>query len=162
MRTTHNPSGTPLTAPRDADRADRVRAVAQSWNGEPGPLLEVLHAVQAEFGYIDADDLPVIADVLLLSRADVHGVVSFYEDLRPSPPATHQIRLCRGEACQAVGAQDLYGAVSADAADNPDVEVHEVFCLGNCALGPSGQLDGHRHGRLTPERVAHLSARWSQ
>ncbi len=160
MRTTHNPSGTPLTAPRDVERADRVRAVALAWVSEPGPLLEVLHAVQAEFGHIDPDDVPVIADVLLLSRADVHGVVSFYEDLRTAPPAAHQIRICRGEACQSRGADEL--AAAAQAAATTEIEVHEVFCLGNCALGPAGQLDGRLYGRLTSERLAQVAAGWSQ
>ncbi len=160
MRTTHNPSGTPLTAPRDIERADRVRAVAQACVNEPGPLLEVLHAVQAEFGHIDPDDVPVIADVLLLSRADVHGVVSFYDDLRTTAPAAHQIRVCRGEACQSRGADALHA--TAQAVASTIIEVHEVFCLGNCALGPAGQIDGRLHGRLTSERIAQVTAEWSR
>ncbi len=131
-----------------------VRRLAEGRTGDRGPLLPILHAVQAEFGWVADQDLPIIADVLNLSRADVHGVVSFYHDFRRTPPPAHAVRLCRGEACQAVGAEALLGAVSEAFADNREVEVGEVFCLGNCALGPSGFLDGKLMGRLTPESVA--------
>jgi formate dehydrogenase subunit gamma len=120
-------------------RAAAVRALAERHAGQCGPLLPVLHAV--------------VADVLNLSRAEVHGVVSFYHDFRRSPPPEHEIRLCRGEACQAVGAEELAAQVRAAYAGEEDVEVAEVFCLGNCALGPSGLVDGRLLGRLSRDRI---------
>lgn len=126
-----------------------------------GPLLPILHAVIERFGFVDDGDVPVVADVLNLSRADVHGVVSFYGDFRRTPPAAHVVQLCRAEACQSVGAQGLYAATTSryEAAD--DVEVHEVFCLGNCALGPTGVIDGRLRGRLTEDVIAEaLDVSW--
>ncbi len=157
---------TPLPSPasREAgsERSALVRAVAEQHRGERGPLLPVLHEVMADHGYIDGADVPVIADVLNLSVAEVHGVVSFYHDFRTSPPPTHMVALCRGEACQAVGAEQLYAAAHDRAASGElgDVEVQQVFCLGNCALGPSGTLDGRLHGRLDTDRVADLTSGW--
>lgn len=154
---------TPATAPAPADptRAASVRRITEGLSGVRGPLLPVLHEVLAAHGFIHDDDVPVVADVLNLSRADVHGAVSFYPDFRRTAPPAHRLALCRAEACQARGAAPLYAAVSARWADTPDVEVDEVFCLGNCALGPSGTVDGRLHGRLSPERVAALTKRWS-
>lgn len=119
-----------------------------------GPLLPILHAVLERFGYVDEGDVPVIADVLNLSRADVLGVVSFYADFRRTPPAAHVVALCRAEACQSVGAQSLYAATAERYESADDVEVREVFCLGNCALGPSGVIDGRLRGRLTEDVIA--------
>lgn len=137
----------------DTARAAAVRRLAEGHGHLRGPLLPVLHAVMAEFGWVADEDLPVIADVLNLSRADVHGVVTFYHDFRRTPPVAHRVQLCRAEACQAVGAQALYAAASDRFSASPDVEVAEVFCLGNCALGPSGVLDGRLVGRLTVARI---------
>ncbi|MFN2344753.1 MAG: NAD(P)H-dependent oxidoreductase subunit E [Dermatophilaceae bacterium] len=135
-------------------RAHAVRALAERHAAQRGPLLPILHDVVAEHGYVADEDIPVIADVLNLSRAEVHGVVSFYHDFRRTPPAEHQIRLCRAEACQSVGAEELYASVRAAYAEDDAVEVAEVFCLGNCALGPSGLVDGRLHGRLTVDGLA--------
>lgn len=138
----------------NVSRSDSVRALSERHAAARGPLLPILHDVIAEHGYVANEDIPVIADVLNLSRAEVHGVVSFYHDFRRTPPPRHAIRICRGEACQAVGSEELYASVASSHAADQDVEVSEVFCLGNCALGPSGMVDGHVLGRLTPQRLA--------
>ncbi|GAA0619168.1 formate dehydrogenase subunit gamma [Sporichthya brevicatena] len=141
-------------------RADRIRAIAAAHAAERGPLLVILHAVQAEFGFLDPDVIPVLADELNLSVAEVHGVVSFYRDFRTTPPGRSTLRICRAEACQAVGADALvehakqrlgvgFGETTADGA----VTLDEVFCLGNCALGPSIQVDGKLQGRVSPDRL---------
>lgn len=139
-----------------AERRAAVRAIAESRSGERGPLLEILRAVVAELGYVGTDDEAVIADVLNLSRAEVRGVVSFYSDLRTTPPAARTLRLCRAEACQAVGAEALFAESRKLVQANESVELEHVFCLGNCALGPSGMLDGRLYGRLDAGRVAAL------
>ena len=134
-------------------RADAVREIAAGYAARRGPLLPVLHAVQDRFGAIERGDLVAVADVLNLSIADVHGVMTFFHDFRAAPPPTHVVTICRGEACQSVGAERLMADVRADLQEASDVEVHEVFCLGNCALGPSGTVDGRLFGHLTASRV---------
>ncbi len=141
-------------------RADMVRAIAQGQTEERGPLLPILHAVQDELGHIDAADVPVIAHVLNLSVAEVHGVVSFYKDFRTSPPPAHTVHVCRAEACQAVGGQALFDQAQA-AIESDRVEVEGIFCFGNCALGPTAMLDGKLYGRLTDERLTALTKEWS-
>jgi formate dehydrogenase subunit gamma len=143
------------------ERGPLVRAIAQQHRADRGPLLPVLHEVQSEFGHVDPADFPVIADELNLSVAEVHGVVSFYHDFRTTPPPRHTAALCRGEACQAVGAQALFERTSTRARDlGADVEVAQVFCLGNCALGPAGTVDGTLHGRLDDARIDQLTTGW--
>ncbi len=134
-------------------RADAVREIAAGYAAQRGPLLPVLHAVQDRFGAIERGDLVAVADVLNLSIADVHGVMTFFHDFRAAPPPTHVVAICRGEACQSVGAERLMADVRADLQEASDVEVREVFCLGNCALGPSGTVDGRLLGHLTASRV---------
>jgi formate dehydrogenase subunit gamma len=134
-------------------RADAVREIAAGYAARRGPLLPVLHAVQDRFGAIERGDLVAVADVLNLSIADVHGVMTFFHDFRAAPPPTHVVAICRGEACQSVGAERLMADVRADLQEASDVEVHEVFCLGNCALGPSGTVDGRLLGHLTASMV---------
>lgn len=134
-------------------RGDSVRRLAQQHVDERGPLLPILHDVLEEHGYVADEDLPVIADVLNLSLADVHGVVSFYHDFRRTPPPAQRVVLCRAEACQSVGAEGVYTATRDRLAGRDDVEVSEVFCLGNCALGPSGMINGRLHGRLDADTV---------
>jgi formate dehydrogenase subunit gamma len=143
------------------DHVALVRAIAAQHTADRGALMPVLHDVMDEFGHIARDDIEAIADVLNLSVADVHGVVSFYKDFRTAPPGKHTVALCRAEACQSVGAEALYADTRARAGElGEDVEVHEVFCFGNCALGPSGMLDGRLHGRLSPERISALTEGW--
>lgn len=130
-----------------------VRELAMARAGERGPLLEILHDVMAARGHIADEDVREVADVLNLSVAEVHGVVSFYSDLRRTPPPPHTVRVCRAEACQSVGAEALHRELAAAVADRDDVEVREVFCFGNCALGPSVEVDGVLRGRATAGQV---------
>ncbi len=150
-----------MTTASATDRVALVRAIAEQHRAERGALMPVLHEVVTELGHIAREDVEAVADVLNLSVAEVHGVVSFYKDFRTQPPAAHVVALCRGEACQSVGAETLYAETRGRASElGPDVEVDEVFCLGNCALGPSGMLDGRLHGRLSHERLDTLTEGW--
>ncbi len=107
--------------------------------------MPALHALQHHYGYIDHDTIPVLADVFNQSVAEVHGVISFYKDFRTTKPRGPIVQVCRAEACQARGANGLL-AKATEMAAGIDVEVEEVFCLGNCALGPSVAVDGRLHG----------------
>lgn len=142
-----------VTDSEAATRSRVVRRIAEQHARDRGPLLPVLHGVVEELGHITTEDVRDVADVLNLSVAEVHGVVSFYKDFRTVPPARHRVQLCRAEACQSVGAQALFDTARDTLGRRPDVEIEEVFCLGNCALGPSGMVDGRLHGRLTAERL---------
>jgi len=136
--------------------------------GQRGPLLPVLHALQETFGYVDPRAVPLVASALNLSRADVHGVLTFYSGLRSAPPGRVRVQVCRGEACQSMGGHGLaehatsslgidFGQTTADGS----VTLDEVFCLGNCALGPTVTVDGHLHGRVRTaelDRLVHDSA----
>lgn len=125
----------------------------------PGALLPVLHGVQGALGYVPADAVPLIARELNLSRADVHGVISFYHFFRQKPAGRHVIYLCRAESCQAMGAAKLERHIKQRLA----VDFHEttadgsytlepVYCLGNCACSPAMMVDDDLKGRMTPER----------
>lgn len=146
-------------------RATLVRAIAEGLAPQRGALMPILHEVMEECGYIDEADLPVIADVVNLSVAEVHGVVSFYHDFATTPPPAHSINLCRAEACQSVGAQALFEETKARSQAGEfgvSVAVSEVFCLGNCALGPAGIIDGRLHGRLDADQITSLTSAWSE
>lgn len=125
--------------------ADVVRAVVADHRDHRGPLLPILHAIQARLGYVPQEAIAVLAEELNLSRADVHGVVTFYHDFRQEPAPELVVRVCRAEACQALGADRLVSM--------PDATVEQVFCLGNCALGPSVQVNGRLHGRVDEVRL---------
>lgn len=129
-----------------------------------GPLLPILHAVQAEFGHVPPEALPVIAEALNISRAEIHGVVTFYHDFRAEPAGRHVVKLCRAEACQAVGADALadhararlsvaWGGTSASG-----VTLEPVFCLGLCACGPAALVDGQVVGRVDATRFDEIAA----
>jgi formate dehydrogenase subunit gamma len=143
----------------DVFAAEKVRAIATAHSGQRGALLPILHAVQAEFGYVDAAAVPVLADVLNLSVAEVHGVVTFYKDFRREPPGRVTVRICRAEACQAVGADRVLahaeaslGTKAGATTEDGAVTLDEVFCLGNCALGPTVAVGDRLHGRVSPAR----------
>lgn len=139
---------------------ETVRRIVADLKGRPGPLIEALHAIQAELGYVPAAAVPLVASELNLSRAEVHGVVTFYHFFRDTPPGVHTVSVCRAESCQAVGGE----ALAAHARQRLGIDFHEttpdgrfslepVYCLGNCACSPAVMIDGRLHGRVTPERL---------
>ena len=138
-----------------------IREIAAAHQGQRGALLPILHAVQEALGCVPPEAIPVLAEELNLSRADVHGVVSFYHDFRSTPAGRTTVRICRGEACQAVGAQRLVnhlqssrGMALGDTSPDGSVTVEQVFCLGNCSLGPAAQVNGRLQGRLDEARLS--------
>jgi formate dehydrogenase subunit gamma len=145
-----------------------VRRLIAEHKGRPGPLLEVLHAIQAALGFVPAAAVAVVAEGLNLSRAEVHGVVTFYHYFRHSRPGTHTVQLCQAEACQSMGAE----ALTAHARQRLGIDFHEttpngrfslepIYCLGNCACSPAVMIDGRLYGRVTPERFDQLIAQES-
>src|SRR5450755_4901276 len=119
------------------------------------PLLPILHALQDEFGYIDEAAEPLIAAALNRSRAEIHGVVTFYHDFRHAPAGRHVLKLCRAEACQAAGGDRLaaraeaqLGITLGDTTADARVTLEPIYCLGLCATAPSAMLDGRVVGRL--------------
>ena len=138
----------------------RVGEILNAHKGMEGSLLPILHAIQADFGYVPQAALPIIAQDLNLSRAEVHGVMSFYHDFRENPAGKHVLKLCRAEACQAMGAD----RVAAHAQKALGIEWHEttkdgavtlepVFCLGLCACAPAAIVDGKLVGRVDEARI---------
>jgi formate dehydrogenase subunit gamma len=124
--------------------------------GRRGALLPVLHAVQERLGHVPASAVPAIAKALNLSRAEVHGVVSFYHDFRDAPPGRHVVRLCLAEACQAMGSSALRKHVEQalqvglhGTTQDGMFTLEPVYCLGNCACAPAIQVDGELHGRVS-------------
>lgn len=142
---------------------DGARLIVAGLAHLEGATLPILHALQDEFGYVDPKAVPLIAEALNLSRAEVHGTISFYPDFRSAPPPRRIVKLCRAEACQALGSEALVEALArdhgivVDRQGEPDEAVVEtVYCLGNCALGPSVLADGELIGRVDADRVAAL------
>lgn len=126
----------------------------------PGALLPVLHAIQDDLGYVPPEAVDPVAKALNLSRAEVHGVITFYHDFHMQHPGRHVVQLCRAEACQAMGADRIAERVKArlgidfhETTDDGAVTLKPVYCLGNCACAPSAVLDGQIKGRLRPEQV---------
>jgi formate dehydrogenase subunit gamma len=130
-----------------------------------GPLLPILHALQGEFGYIEEAAEPLIAEALNITRAEVHGVVTFYHDFRREPAGRHVLKLCRAEACQAAGGDPLalhaearLGVAMGETAADGSVTLEPIYCLGLCALAPSAMLDGQVVARLDEARLDALLA----
>jgi formate dehydrogenase subunit gamma len=147
------------------EMAARALAVINGMKSLEGPLLPILHGIQDEFGYVPQEVLPLIAEELNLSRADVHGVMTFYHDYRHHPAGRHVLKLCRAEACQSMGGDRLAERVKTllgidfhQTTLDGLVTLEPVFCLGLCACAPSAMLDGELHGRLDDEAIAELVA----
>jgi formate dehydrogenase subunit gamma len=151
-----------------AQRETVLRVVAAN-RTRPGALIEILHGVQAELGFIPPAAVPVLAQELNLSRAEVHGVVSFYHYFRHSAPGQQTIRVCQAESCQSMNSDGLTEHVK----KTLGIDFHEttadgkftlepVYCLGNCACSPAVMRNEDVYGRVTPERFNELLADWKR
>jgi len=149
--------------PEGTPQDKSVRAIVDRLAGLPGALLPILHAVQDELGFVPPDSVGIIADALNLSRAEVHGVITFYHFYRTTAPGRQTLYLCRAEACQAMGARALENHVK----EKLKIDFHEttadgrftlepVYCLGNCACSPAVMIDETVHGRVTSDRIDEL------
>jgi formate dehydrogenase subunit gamma len=138
----------------------RIVAIVERHRHRDGPLIEILHDVQADFGCIPTGAVAVIARALNLSRAEVHGVVSFYHHFRTTAPGRHVLQICRAESCQAAGgraiesrAQERLGIGFGETTPDGRLSLEAVYCLGLCACSPAAMLDQEVHGLMTPERL---------
>ncbi|MGC1778640.1 MAG: formate dehydrogenase subunit gamma [Xanthobacteraceae bacterium] len=145
--------------------AEKTAQIITEHKDLEGPLLPILQALQAAFGYIDRAAEPILAEALNISRAEVHGAVTFYHDFREQPAGRHVLKLCRAEACQAAGGEALalraegtlgvaFGHTTADGR----VTLEPVYCLGLCSVSPSAMLDGRVIGRLDANKLDALVA----
>lgn len=139
---------------------DTARTIAAEYGNRPDALIEILHAVQAALGYVPEPVVPILADALNLSRAEVHGVVTFYHDFRREPAGRHVLKMCRAEACQAMGgealvarAEDRLGIACGSTSADGRITLEPIYCLGLCATAPSAMLDGQLVGRLTVPKL---------
>lgn len=151
---------TPATPePLDAATREQIDLAIAQYQSQPGPLLQVLHAVQQRLRYIPEAAVPIIASSLNLSRAEVHGVITFYHHFRRHPPGAHVVQICQAESCQAMHADDL----TRHAKTRLGVDFHQtttdgrftlepVYCLGNCSCSPAIMIDHDLHGRVTADR----------
>lgn len=161
------PGATPATSPQPLSTAQaaRLAALIDTHRHTPGALLPLLHAVQEALGHVPAAAVPVIAVALGLSRAEVHGVITYYHFFRSQPPGRRVVQVCRAEACQACGAEDLLalagallGCPSHSTRADGAVTLEPVYCLGLCASSPAVQIDDRLHGRVTPQKLQRLVA----
>ncbi len=149
--------GMGASAPFDEGRALEIIAGLAHLEGA---MLPILHALQDAFGYLDQRIVPVVAQALNVSKAEVHGVVSFYHDFRDVPAGRHVLQICRAESCQAMGCEALVQRLrmahrleSGQTSANGALTVKNVYCLGHCALSPTALLDGEPIGRLDEARL---------
>jgi formate dehydrogenase subunit gamma len=142
----------------------QVQTVLARLGQQPGALLPVLHAVQEALGFVPKDAVPVIAEALNLSRAEVHGVVTYYHFFRSEKPGQHVVQVCRAEACQACGADELmaqaeeiFGCKTHSTRADGTVTLEPIYCLGLCALSPAVMVNDKVHGRVTPLKLQSLA-----
>jgi formate dehydrogenase subunit gamma len=149
----------------DAHTREEIDRALARYQSQPGPLLQVLHAVQQRLRYIPEAAIPIIASALNLSRAEVHGVVTFYHHFRRHPPGKHVVQICQAESCKAMRGDEL----NAHAQQRLKIGFHEttadgrftlerVYCLGNCANSPALMIDDELHGRMDAQKFDHLIA----
>ena len=150
---------------QQSDIPSRTSAILAEMMHLEGPLLPILHGIQEEFGHIPGETLPIVAAALNISRAEVHGVVSFYHDYREQPAGRHVLKLCRAEACQAMGGEALadharqtLGLGWHETAKDGSLTLEPVYCLGLCACAPAAMLDGEVFGRVDADGLDGLLA----
>ena len=148
-------------------RADYEQATAseiiQGFANRPEMLVQILHAFMDRFGWISNDAIRQLADELNLSRADVHGVVSYYHDFRTAPTGEHVVKICEAEACQSMGSRELVAHAKKSLGldmheSNANVTLEPVYCLGNCACSPAIMVDGKTFGRVSSARFDEIVA----
>jgi formate dehydrogenase subunit gamma len=144
----------------DATAEGTARTIAAEHGNRLDELIEILHEVQSVLGYVPEAVIPVLANALNLSRAEVHGVVTFYHDFRRKPAGRHVLKLCRAEACQSMGgeaivrrAEDRLGVACGETSADGRVTLEPTYCLGLCATAPSAMIDGRVVGRMTVDRL---------
>ena len=142
------------------DQLAAVDVAISNLSSVRGACLPIMHAIQEELGFVPHEAIERIAEALNLSRADVHGVLTYYHDFRSEPPGRHVLKVCRAESCQAMGSERLeshgaakHGAAMGETSASGDLTVEPVYCLGNCALSPAVQLDGKVYGRVSQDRL---------
>jgi formate dehydrogenase subunit gamma len=142
------------------ETSQRIEDILDAHDGMEGSLLPILHAIQAAFGHVPQDALPIIAKRLNQTRAEIHGVMSFYHDFREQPAGQHVLKLCRAEACQAMGAdrvaahaQKALGIDFHETTRDGKVTLEPIFCLGLCACAPAAMVDGRLVGRVDEAAV---------
>lgn len=133
------------------------------FNARNEMLVQILHAFIEQFAWISEEAIRQLADELNLSRAEVHGVVSYYEDFRTSPPGKRIVKICQAEACQAMGSRELSAHAEkslgvAMHGSNADITLEAVYCLGNCACSPAVMIDGKTYGRVSEQRFDDIVA----
>lgn len=149
----------------DESRIESIRRIVERHRALPGAMLPILHAIQGQFGWVPEEGVPVIAAALKRSRAEVHGVISFYPHFRTHAPGRHVVQICRAESCRAMGAEALeahakatlgidFGHTTSDRA----VTLEAVYCLGNCACSPAIRIDDEIVGRVDGARFDALVA----
>ncbi len=147
----------------NSDPKQKIQALIESHQSMKGALLPLLHAIQDQFGFIPESSVSDIAKGLNLSRAEVHGVITYYHFFRTQPPGRHVVQICRAEACQACGADALLdlaektlGCASHHTTANGAVTLEPVYCLGLCASSPAMQVDDKLHARVTAQKLTTL------
>lgn len=145
-------------------QTDRIAEILDAHQGLEGPLLPILHAIQEAFGHVPETAIPQIAAALTLSKAEVHGVISFYHDFRSAPAGRHVLKLCRAEACQTMGADAVADRIKKalgidwhETTADGRVTLEPVFCLGLCACGPAAMVDGRLVGRCDEGVLAEVA-----
>ncbi len=156
-------NGATTASPTSKDCSTIMKTTLQTifamHKGKDGALLPILHDIQHELGYVPDDAVPLIAKELNLSRAEVHGVITYYHHFRQTPPGKHVVHVCCAEACQANGSEALAAHVAKRLQDT-DVTLEPVYCLGLCSIGPAVQIDETGlHARVTPQKFDALMTR---
>ena len=152
-------------SPQETEHDAEIRHLAEARAAEPGALLPILHAIQDRLGYVPETAVPIVADVLNLSRAEVHGVVTFYHFFRIKAPGKRTLYVCRAEACQSMGSRSLenyarkkLGVDFHETTADGRLSLEPVYCLGNCACSPAVMVDETVYGRVTAQRLDEILA----